>query len=54
MCTRGSCVASSTFDMLDVRGMREMEYVECVCVWLGAGWEVRGWADWVWALPIRG
>ena len=30
-----------------------MEYVRCVCVWLGTAWVVSRCEDWVWALPIQ-
>ena len=57
--TRGSGIVSSAADVLwlgVVRGMRGIDGVcdMCMCLARGGmgGDGVRGWEDWVWALPI--
>ena len=43
-CTRGSGVVSSEDDVLEMSVVRMVaglvECMKCVCVWLGAAWEV--------------
>ena len=53
--TRGSCIMSSVYDVLWIRfggweAEELVEYVKCVCVWLGARWEVRG--EWMRVLGL--